>query len=402
MPFFSPSVLQSKEPLAKHSSRCGVCGLFQGCISPRMIVSGKGRRKILVIAEAPGKEEDKRKTQWIGETGQQFRYYLKTLGVDLDRDCWVINSVNCRSDREPTSKQIEACRPNVIRAIEENNPKKILLVGRCAVNSVLGWLWKENVGTMDRWVGWRIPSQRWNAWICPIYHPGYINDQKRDKDVSKDWSRMLEKMNLRYLARALVGGKRPWKEVPDYRRKVGVERNVEKAVVEVKRFIERGTSVAFDYETNMLKPEGEGAAIKTVSISDGDNTIAFPMHGPAIKVIKEFLLSPLLKYASNMKFEDRWTRAFFGVSVNRWGWDTMLAAHLMDSRPGITGLKFQSFVTLGQESYDDSIKPFLRADGSLVKNRVDEADMGDLLLYNGMDSILTWHLAEAQKKELMR
>ena len=84
--FFSISKLQNKQP-ESHITKCGLCGLYKNCISPKMPPTGKGRKKILIVAEAPGEEEDKRNTQLIGRAGKYTRRVLKTLNIDLDIDC---------------------------------------------------------------------------------------------------------------------------------------------------------------------------------------------------------------------------------------------------------------------------------------------------------------------------
>ena len=42
----------------KSAPDCLSCGLFRKCLSPKMQVTGEGKKKILFIAEAPGQNED--------------------------------------------------------------------------------------------------------------------------------------------------------------------------------------------------------------------------------------------------------------------------------------------------------------------------------------------------------
>jgi len=106
--------------------------------------------------------------------------------------------------------------------------------------------------------------------------------------------------------------------------------------------------------------------------------------------------SPMPKIASNLKVEDRWTRAKLGHRVRNWYWDTMIAAHVLDNTPGITSIKFQAFVHLGQGDYDSHIKPFLKARKESKFNRIHELDLNDLLLYGGLDSYLEYWVAMKQ------
>ena len=163
--------------------------------------------------------------------------------------------------------------------------------------------------------------------------------------------------------------------------------------------IMKGTPIAFDYEANILKPEGEGTKIVSCSICQGGkNTIAFPWEGEVIYTMDQMLKSSTPKIASNLKFEDRWTRVKLGHPVRNWWWDTMIAAHVLDNSPKVTGLKFQSFVLLGAESYDEHISPFLKSTGKSGFNRIDEIDLKDLLLYNGLDSLMEFLVAMKQMK----
>lgn len=176
--------------------------------------------------------------------------------------------------------------------------------------------------------------------------------------------------------------------------------DVDSAAVRIREMMRGKGLIAFDYETNMLKPDSDRAEVVCCALSNGKWTMAYPMHGSAVQATREFLRSPLPKIASNMKFEERWSRAFFKTSVRNWHWDTMVAAHTLDNRRGISGLKFQSFARLGQESYDDAIKPYLESSGPNVPNRIRRVDLGDLLQYNGMDASLTWHVAKKQREEM--
>jgi len=101
------------------------------------------------------------------------------------------------------------------------------------------------------------------------------------------------------------------------------------------------------------------------------------------------------KIGQNIKYEDNWCHELLGP-VDGWMWDTMLASHVLDNRAGITGLKFQAYVNFGILDYSSHIEPFLRAPGSNDLNCVEEAPRRDLLLYNGVDSMVTYRLAMKQ------
>ena len=170
--FFSNTDMIQKAPRPT-LPRCGMCRLYKSCKSPKMAMTGKGKKEILVVAASPGKWEDKKGKHHIGQAGQLLRRHFSRLGIDLNRDCWMTNAVICRrkDTGQPTDAEIEACRPNLLNTIKKTNPKIIILLGQAAYKSLLQVLWKEDIGSVTRWGGWSIPSQNPNAWICPTYHP---------------------------------------------------------------------------------------------------------------------------------------------------------------------------------------------------------------------------------------
>lgn len=396
--FFTASKLTSKQPIPSLAAKCGMCGLYKHCHSPKMATYGEGRKGILLVGEAPGKEEDEQNRSFVGESGRLLKKQLQQVDVSIDRDCWRTNAVICRPEknRTPTDKEVGYCRPNLLKTIDQLKPITIVLLGGTAVRSLIGYLWKESTDSIGRWVGWRIPSQSLNAWVCPTFHPAYVL-RTRDKRGQS----MPGKMLYDHLKAAASLTSRPWEEVPDYRSEVSVVYDAKDAAKQVRGMLKRSRPIAFDYETNMLKPDSSNAEVVSCSVSQATGrTIAFPWHGEAIDAMAELLGSRIPKIASNIKFEHRWTLRALGLHVQGWAWDTMLAAHVLDNRPGITGLKFQSFVLLGFGSYDDEIANFLYADNANKENRIRKAPLDELLLYNGLDSLLEVKVAEIQSSQL--
>ena len=397
--FFKPSELKVKEPVSR-TPQCGACGLYKTCKSPKMPYSGKGKRRILIVGEAPGEQEDKVGKQFVGTTGQLLEGTLRKLGINMREDCWLHNSLICRppGNATPTDAQIRYCRPNLIRVIEELQPEIIIPLGSASVMSLIGWVWKDEVGPIGRWVGWRIPLQKLNAWVCPTWHPSYIarSDHKgKQNPVAKViWEQHLSEI-------AKLSG-RPWEKLPRYEKRIERIYDPDQVARIIRMFIDVGGFAAFDYETSMIKPDWPESQIVTASICmNGVQTIAFPFVGSAITAFKEFLRSKIKKIASNMKFEDRWSRRVLNVPVRNWFWDTMNNGHIHDNRRDITSLKFQSFVWLGTESHDHNIKEFLRAkNGERSNNILRRIDLDQLLGYNGLDSLFEYETCVLQRKAL--
>jgi DNA polymerase I-like protein with 3'-5' exonuclease and polymerase domains len=132
----------------------------------------------------------------------------------------------------------------------------------------------------------------------------------------------------------------------------------------------------------------------------------FPTKRRQLNALKKLLEDPKIgKIAANMKYEDTWLNILHGIHVRPWKFDTMQAAHILDNRPGITGLKFQSYVQFGVLGYDDDAAPYLKSSDSYGVNRIMEListkeGFRKLLLYNGIDSLMTYRLALPQMEVL--
>lgn len=384
--------------------KCGQCGLKDRCHSPKMPVSGKGRRGILIVEETPDEIEDDKGRFFSNEAGNLFHRILDKFDVDLYNDCWTTSALICKAPRDKKGKitfpdGINYCRPNLLNTIQELSPQTIILLGEYAVKSLIGWLWREDVGSINRWIGWTIPCQKLNAWIAPAWHPAYIlrgNSGKHD-----DTMQMIFEQHV---SSTLQLEDRPWPDgSPDYSKRITLELDHEKAGNALITMIARDKPVVFDYETDRLKPDHKDATIVSCAVSNGEQTIAFPWFGEAIKRMGDLLSSPVPKIGQNIKFEDRWTRRVFGHRVRNWQWDTMLAAHVLDNRSEISGFKFQAFVNLGVDPWDETIGPYLKAKGGANSpNRIKEVGLPTLLRYNAMDALLEWEVAQKQMKLMER
>lgn len=407
--FFSESELITTSFHIPLSTKCGKCGLYKQCHSPKIPVNSKGKKGILLIGEAPGQTEDEEGKFFIGKSGSFLWERLSKFGIKR-QDCSITNALICRppNNRKPTSQEIEHCRANVFNVIKERQPHVIIPMGEAAIESLIRPMWKGTIDSVSRWVGWQIPDQKLNAWICPNFHPSYLLRQQRGefgKEAISKYGReghpVLNRLFDKYLQQAVSKKERPWKTIPDYTTEVEVLYNPKDIYAAIKDIYKAKKVTAFDYETTGLKPEWGYSKIICCSLSNGTRTIAYPWKGKAIEATKRLLESDIPKVASNMKFETRWSvcKNTFGTRIRNWYWDTMLASHWMDYRTGITSIKFLSYVYFGLEKYDKHIEPFLKSNAPNEPNNIHKIDMQSLLLYCGLDSLLEWKVAEVQIKE---
>lgn len=413
--FFSESTwLKIKEPLSL-VPLCGKCGLEKHCNSPKMPVSGLGKKRILIVAESPGQNEDDRGIQLCGNAGNEAIRILHKVGLNMRKDCWLTNALICRPwhknekgnvvNRKPTNHEIDYCRPNLAKTLAELQPDIIVPMGDVALRSLIPLAWKEGeVEDVGTWVGWQIPCHKLNAWICPTYHPSFLIREDEEERRVNPVAEMLVTKHLRVVER--LKGKPFPNGPPDYQSRVKITQDsdfaAEVATYMIESALIEDTALAFDYETTMLKPDSKDAAILCCSLSDGQTSIAAPWRGRFVEVMKKFFRSPIKKIAANIRFEDRWTRKQVGVIVRNWWWDTVLGAHWLDPRGGICSLKFQGFVQLGVEDYDSHVEPMKKGKGGggNALNRMKDVDINDMLTYCGLDSLYEWIIAHMQREKL--
>jgi uracil-DNA glycosylase family 4 len=391
--FFKPSqLIQIRKPDSR-LPKCDSCLLYKTCTTKKMRPAGDGLRRILIVGEAPGRDEDEQGEPFVGASGRLLCKMLRKVGIDPNKDVVKTNALICRPPRNatPTDNQILWCRPNLVKTIEQVKPHIIVPLGRTAIRSLLGKYWKEDVGEVNKWVGFQIPHQDLNAWICPTWHPSYL--LREDNPV-------LDLHFERHLAGVAGLRGQPWAEKPDYASRVECVADPDKAARILRKMAKGSGRLCLDYETNMLKPDSRQARIVCCAVCyEGTKTIAYPWIGDAVEATKELLLSDCEVMAHNLKFELRWTLAKLGIMVKNPVWCSMQNAHILDNREGITSLKFQAFVHLGQGQYNAHIEHLLQpkdGKGGNAVNRIDEIDPMDLLRYCGMDAVLEYLLAEKQ------
>lgn len=392
--FFSAAAWIGDRREQRTLPECGRCGLFKQCKSPKMPPSGRGKRRILVVGEAPGRTEDEEGIQFIGDSGQRLRDELRDLDCKLE-DCTVTNAAICRPPGNKIENlYIDACRPNLLNAIREHKPEVVILLGASAVRGLIPADREDDLGPIARWVGWRIPSHEFNTWICPTYHPSFVIRMKNP---------VLDRMFKEHLRRALKKEGKPITTPTLEQLKAKVERitDVRKAKRRLEDLATKKGILAFDYEANRLKPDHEKARIYSCSFClDGRDTFAFLWDDELIPVVSEILKKKSLKkVGQNWKMEERWTKAKLGFWVQGWFWDDMLASHVLDNRTGITGLKFQSYVRFGIADYNRVVSHFFES-GADGFNKIHEVPHDDLLVYNGLDSLLEFMVFEEQWTEM--
>lgn len=135
----APSADGAWQTLCSEIEACRQCGLCEG---RQQAVVGVGDLQAdwLFVGEGPGAEEDKRGEPFVGPAGQLLDAMLAAIGLARGQGVYIANAVKCRppQNRTPTPDEISACRPYLERQIDLLKPRLIVLLGKAAVQAVLG------------------------------------------------------------------------------------------------------------------------------------------------------------------------------------------------------------------------------------------------------------------------
>ena len=100
---------------------------------------GRPQAPLMLIGEAPGRDEDLEGKPFVGRAGQLLDRMLAAIGLS-EREAHITNIVYWRppGNRTPTPQEAQLCRPFLERQIELVAPAIILLLGGAAAKHIFG------------------------------------------------------------------------------------------------------------------------------------------------------------------------------------------------------------------------------------------------------------------------
>lgn len=126
------------DALARQVRACTQCPLHE---QRTQAVPGEGPvdASVLIVGEAPGREEDATGRPFVGSAGAILAKVLASAGLSRE-DAFITNIVKCRppGNRAPRPDEVEACRPYLLRQHELVQPKVIVALGSSALRGLLG------------------------------------------------------------------------------------------------------------------------------------------------------------------------------------------------------------------------------------------------------------------------
>jgi len=152
----------------------------------RNIVWGYGNKKspIMIIGEAPGRNEDIKGKPFVGRAGIILDEILDILDLTRD-DVYITNVVKCRppNNRNPTDNEIESCFEYFNSELQEIDPKIIIPMGKFATRQILK-IYKQPFNNISESRGQTYMTFD-KKMICPLYHPAALIYNNSLMDVMK-------------------------------------------------------------------------------------------------------------------------------------------------------------------------------------------------------------------------
>lgn len=168
-------------------------GEFEGCAlkataTQLVFARGEPKARVMVVGEAPGREEDAQGQPFVGPAGQLLDRMLAAISLD-ETSAYITNAVFWRppGNRKPTDAEIAACKPFTERHIQLIKPEILVLAGGMATQTLLG----EGGGIMTlrgKWAEYALPDGS-KIPALPLYHPAFL--LRRPQEKAKAWADLL-------------------------------------------------------------------------------------------------------------------------------------------------------------------------------------------------------------------
>jgi DNA polymerase len=99
---------------------------------------GNPNADLLIIGEAPGRDEDLSGHPFVGRSGKLLTSILEAIQLSRD-DVYIANILKCRppNNRRPSQSEVDKCEVYLHKQIELINPKYILALGLTAADTLL-------------------------------------------------------------------------------------------------------------------------------------------------------------------------------------------------------------------------------------------------------------------------
>ena len=160
-----------------------------------VFATGNPNAQLMLIGEAPGHEEERKKEPFVGPAGEKLDRILQVMGLSRDQ-VYISNIVKFRpasknqttNNRKPSAAEIGCFMPFIREEIQIVQPSCIIALGETATEALLGLT--EPVASI---------RERWNQFqgipVRVSYHPSCLLQQDENQSIRrKVWEDMLAVM----------------------------------------------------------------------------------------------------------------------------------------------------------------------------------------------------------------
>ena len=172
--------------LNKHKSS------LQKTATKLVVYDGNLNAKVMLIGEAPGRDEDQQGIPFVGRAGQLLNKML--LAIKLEReDVYITNVVNWRppDNRTPNDNEILEFLPFLQRQIDIIKPKFIFLLGGVAAKAILST--PLALGKLrGKWHEYKSLNLEEGIPTIASYHPAFLLRSPQYKKHSWEDLKMLQ------------------------------------------------------------------------------------------------------------------------------------------------------------------------------------------------------------------
>jgi len=155
----------------------GILDKFDGCAlkataSQLVFADGNPKARVMLVGEAPGRDEDIEGLPFVGRSGKLLDRMLATIGLDRT-SVYIANIVPWRppGNRTPTPQESQICLPFILRQIELADPDILVCLGGPSAQTLLGI--KEGITkTRGRWFTFDTGKREIRA--MPTFHPAFL------------------------------------------------------------------------------------------------------------------------------------------------------------------------------------------------------------------------------------
>ncbi len=165
-------------------SQCSLCPLSGGR-TQTVFGGGDPHARVLIIGEAPGKNEDKQGEPFVGTAGKYLSELLSYAGLTRD-EIFIANVLKCRppGNRNPRVEEIDICAHYLREQTRLINPEFIVTLGNFSTKFIL----KTDIGITNL-RGTLQEAGRFK--VFPVFHPAAaIYDRSKRATLEQDFVKL--------------------------------------------------------------------------------------------------------------------------------------------------------------------------------------------------------------------